>query len=84
VLTGSLCHCTKGYNIIILVAVALLVTIVDVYCYKDFQVNELQMCRHRQQYLCNISIVSYSRCFCAKDYTLSKNICDVKHNTWKR
>jgi hypothetical protein len=47
------------------------VTIADVYCYEDFLVHELQMCRHPQRCLCNISIVSYSRCFCAKDYTPS-------------
>jgi hypothetical protein len=48
-----------------------LVTIADVYCYGDFLLNELQTCRHPQRCLYNISVVSYSRCFCAKDYTLS-------------
>jgi hypothetical protein len=70
-LTESLCYCTNGYNIVILVSLDLLVTIADVYCYGDFLVNELHMCRHPQRCLYNISVVSYSRCFCAKDYTPS-------------
>jgi hypothetical protein len=66
----GLCYCTKGWNIIILATLPLLVTIADVYFYGDFLVNYFQMCRHLQQCLCSISLSVTVGDF-AKDYTLS-------------